>query len=443
MSSADNTTRRRFFGLEPSDRDVARSIWPVIEKNLPQVLKAFYGHVGTIPHLAGMVEGQVPRLIKAQTRHWHALFWDGPTDAYFENARRIGRAHVRIGLEPSWYIGGYSFTLNELSALIGRAYRFSPKKAARARAVVNKLVMLDMDMAISTYHEEMLSQVQERENQIREAIAAFDGSMERAMSGLTDASVNLADTSGKLSSVTSEISGRVVRMDESSVSTDNSVQSSAAATEQMTVSVAEIGRQATLSSEIVQEAVNGAAATHRSVQELAVIAEQVGSVIELISEIAEQTNLLALNATIEAARAGEMGKGFAVVASEVKELAGQTTKATEEITEKIAGIQKATRRSVADIEGITSTISKVSEISTNIASAVEEQSMATSEISHNVQIAAQSTRTFAGDINGVRSVLEEAEETVMRIDALSASLREQATRLGDDSRSFFDKVQAR
>ncbi len=188
------------------------------------------------------------------------------------------------------------------------------------------------------------------------------------------------------------------------------------------------------------KAVEGARSTNDSVTKLAGFADQVGSVIGLISEIAEQTNLLALNATIEAARAGDMGRGFAVVAAEVKELASQTTKATEEITEQVASIQQATRQSVQDIEGITSIIGALSEIATGIASAVEQQASATAEISANVQIAAQGTQAFTDEITAVRGSVENVEGAVGTIQDMSTALKDQAGQLGLQAEQFFAKI---
>src|SRR5581483_3187990 len=143
--------------------------------------------------------------------------------------------------------------------------------------------------------------------------------------------------------------------------------------------------------------------TNGKVQGLADAAQKIGDVVRIISEIASQTNLLALNATIEAARAGEAGKGFAVVASEVKTLATQTAKATDEITGQVQSIQSATSSSAAAIKGIGQTINRVSEISTTIASAVEEQGAATREISRSVQQAAQGTQEVSTNITSVRT----------------------------------------
>jgi methyl-accepting chemotaxis protein len=127
-------------------------------------------------------------------------------------------------------------------------------------------------------------------------------------------------------------------------------------------------------------------------------AQQIGDVVKLITAIAEQTNLLALNATIESARAGEAGRGFAVVASEVKSLAGQTAKATDEISSHISGMQDATQESVAAIKEIGGTIAEISNIASSIASAVEQQSSATQEIARSVQIVAQGTQEAVANI---------------------------------------------
>ncbi|NRA89126.1 MAG: CHASE3 domain-containing protein, partial [Rhizobiales bacterium] len=155
------------------------------------------------------------------------------------------------------------------------------------------------------------------------------------------------------------------------------VQTVAAAAEELTTSISEIGRQVHQSRDIIDTAVQSASLTNKRVNDLSIAATDIGEVISLIQNIAEQTNLLALNATIEAARAGDSGKGFAVVASEVKELANQTAKATEEISAHISSIQSTTRETVTSMQEIFETMDKVNELTTIIASAVEEQSSAT------------------------------------------------------------------
>src|SRR5207237_1855633 len=151
------------------------------------------------------------------------------------------------------------------------------------------------------------------------------------------------------------------------------VQSVSSASEEMTSSISEIGRQVQESARVADVAVEQAQRTNARVGELTKAAGRIGDVVELINTIASQTNLLALNATIEAARAGEAGKGFAVVAAEVKALAEQTAKATGEIGQQIAGIQEAKLESVDAIKEIGDTIGRMSEISSTIAAAVEEQ----------------------------------------------------------------------
>ncbi|MFG1401128.1 methyl-accepting chemotaxis protein [Xanthobacter sediminis] len=187
----------------------------------------------------------------------------------------------------------------------------------------------------------------------------------------------------------------------------SNVQAVAGATEQMTVSSREIGRQVSNASQMAAAAVQEANRTGTVVDRLARDAEKIGSVIQLIQEITAQTNLLALNATIEAARAGDAGRGFAVVASEVKSLAAQTAKATEDIATQITDIQTATSSTVDAIKGISDSIADISDVASAVASAAQQQVTATAEISDNVQQAALGTGEISRNIAGVAEAVDQ------------------------------------
>jgi methyl-accepting chemotaxis protein len=220
------------------------------------------------------------------------------------------------------------------------------------------------------------------------------------------------------------------------------VQTVAAATEELTGSVQEISRQVAQSNTMTAEAVADAERTNAQVETLAQAAQKIGDVVRLISDIAGQTNLLALNATIEAARAGEAGRGFAVVASEVKNLAGQTAKATEEITEQVSGIQLATEGSVRAIAGIGETIRTISGITSTIAAAVEEQSAATQEISRNIQQAAIGTGEVSSNIGAVNQAASDTGSAATQVLSAARELSQQAEALGTEVGRFLDTIRA-
>ena len=216
----------------------------------------------------------------------------------------------------------------------------------------------------------------------------------------------------------------------------------ASATEEMASSVNEISRQVQESARMAGEAVDQARKTNDRVGELSKAASRIGDVVELINTIAGQTNLLALNATIEAARAGEAGRGFAVVASEVKALAEQTAKATGEIGQQIAGIQAATQDSVSAIKEISGTIERLSEISSTIAAAVEEQGAATQEISRNVQQAAQGTQQVSSNITDVQRGAGETGSASSQVLSAAQSLSRDSNRLKLEVGEFLTTVRA-
>jgi len=255
---------------------------------------------------------------------------------------------------------------------------------------------------------------------------AMAGSLMQSVTGSMSEARNLADGLTKSAQRTDDLSNDIAQAAERATS---NLQTVASAAEQLSASTQEISRQVTNTSGISQRAVDGIADTRETVQSLHHAAQQIGTVITLISDIAGQTNLLALNATIEAARAGEAGKGFAVVANEVKHLANQTAKATGEIAQQVAGIQTSTQAAVEAIGAVTATINQVNDVVTSIASAVEEQTAATQEIARNVQEAAAGNTRVTEGISGVADDAAQAHHLAEDMTSLADRLSSEAGEL--------------
>jgi methyl-accepting chemotaxis protein len=281
---------------------------------------------------------------------------------------------------------------------------------------------------------------EQRKRDLHKLADGFEGAVGQIVDTVSSAATELEASAGSLTStaVRSEELATLVAAASEEASTN--VQSVASATEEMSSSVTEISRQVQESARIANEAVEQAQKTSDRVGELSKAASRIGDVVELINTIAAQTNLLALNATIEAARAGEAGRGFAVVASEVKALAEQTARATGDISAQISGIQAATNHSALAIEEVGVIIRRMSEISSTIASAVEEQGAATQEISRNVQQAAQGTRQVSANITDVQRGASETGSASSHVLTAAQSLSGESNRLKREVGKFLDSV---
>ncbi len=439
-----NTTddkRLKFIGLSEDLLEALADNRERVLAVIPGILDRFYEHVGQFPETKNFFRdaGHIEHAKAAQTRHWGIILKGRFDEDYVRSVTAIGEVHNKLGLEPRWYIGAYSFLICGLCDTIARskAWQGFNKKAGeenkRLRSAIVKAAMLDMDLALSVYIE---AGKRDRRETIERLSSDFERSIVSSTDELTAATDRLSDASVQLTGATERTRAEADTVSLSSQDAAGNVQTVAAATEELAASVTEIGRQVTESYEISDTAVAQSSVAIDTVTSLTQAVNRVGEIVGLINDIAEKTNLLALNATIEAARAGEAGRGFAVVAAEVKDLAGQTAKATSEIGDQIQDIQGATDQSATAIESVNQTIARMNEISASIAAAVEQQKEATSEISKSVQAASNGTRSVTGSIAGITDASKQVSSMTDIVRTSAEDLGRHTKSLRADARQF-------
>jgi methyl-accepting chemotaxis protein len=297
---------------------------------------------------------------------------------------------------------------------------------------------------------EKLRADQDRERRVKEERAAalevlvrsFEGKIGSLVRSLSDAASHMQHEASSVAQSADKTNQRSSIVTSASQQASANVQTVATAAEELAASVREISRRVTISRDVAQQAKTGATLTRETVGQLARSAERIGDVVRLISSVAEKTNLLALNATIEAARAGDAGKGFAVVAAEVKSLAKQTATATGDIDGQISEIQALTTLTVEAIDGIDKIIGEMSDISLEIAAALEQQTTATAEIARSVTEAAKGTEEVSNNIVEVHAASQTTGAAAGQILGAAKGLNDQANALEQEVDAFVTDVQA-
>ncbi len=323
---------------------------------------------------------------------------------------------------------GYVQRHDEIGALAGALETFKQQAVDKLR--------------IEAQERERNAGATARQQAIEAHVGEFETMVRQTLQQLGEASSQMRTTSSGLSAVSRQTNERVEVAQRASGEASMSVESVASASEELSASINDISQQAAHAAGIASRAVNQARETDGTVQGLAKSAGRIGEVVGLINTIAAQTNLLALNATIEAARAGDAGRGFAVVASEVKSLASQTAKATEDISEQVADIQKVAGEAIDAIKSIGGIIGEVNEVATAIAAAVQEQGAATQEISRSTQHAAHGTKNVSDNITGVKADADAAAAAADNVNVASKTLETQSQQLGSQVTQFLGKIRA-
>ncbi len=362
-----------------------------------------------------------------------------PVRALLEHVGRVGQGDLdaRCAYDGQDEVGQLARELDKMTDDLKSGRDVDQRHAAQQQAIKQELQQKvdailasvqavahgDLTEQVSVSGSDAVGQLGEGFGQLIDDLHGNMSAIARNAQALASSSEQLTSSSQMMAASSEETSAQAGSVSAAAEQVSKSVQTVAASAEEMTASIKEIARNAHDAARVATSAVRVAEVTSGAISKLGDSSIEIGKVVKVITSIAEQTNLLALNATIEAARAGEAGKGFAVVANEVKELAKETAKATEDISRKIDAIQGDTTEAVKAIKEIRGIIGQVNDISTTIASAVEEQTATTNEIGRNVAQAAQGATDIARNITGVaqsaRSTATGATQTQAAAGALS------------------------
>ncbi|HUH84119.1 MAG TPA: methyl-accepting chemotaxis protein [Stellaceae bacterium] len=281
-----------------------------------------------------------------------------------------------------------------------------------------------------------------RQERVEHLVSDFHQRTARVIEAVARAAESVQSHARRLAEMAKNSRSSIETVTHASIDTTGNVQAVAGAAEELSTAVSDVNRRIGKSTDVARRAVTETERTNATMRGLVDAAQKIGTIVQVINDIASQTNLLALNATIEAARAGEAGKGFAVVAGEVKTLANQTTRATDEIQQQVGAIQAETGRAVEAIGNIGRTVDEMSEISTAIASAMEQQGATTQDIARNINQAADRTREVSANIKSVGDTAETTSVAASELHQASDDLRNQASSLEKEMKAFIGEMRA-
>jgi methyl-accepting chemotaxis protein len=396
--------RRRLYRLGEAAATALARIWPVLEPAVEGGLEAFVAAERLMPTVAKSFEAHGPLIHRTEKAHFALLLGGRFDEAYAQSCQDICRIEHEIGLSVRTRMIAGALIIEAVLHALAKRFRWSPDRIAEMGALVTRAITFDLAITQTLYQDAFARVNAARHENIDAAIGGFEQQIGALLGDLKGASDSLFSQAEAMREGAQETTGRTKIAAAASAEMARSVALTIGATDELEKSIAEIDRQSANSLALSQASSTDAETSMAALRDLGQAAEQIGSVVEMISKIARQTNLLALNATIEAARAGEAGRGFGVVAAEVKALADQTARATKDISLQIGAVQKAAERSTEQIRGIVDRMKDMSSFTSAIATSVQQQAAATRSISEAVRVVADHScraKEGVGDIERI------------------------------------------
>ena len=440
-SAQSDNLRLDFYGFDDADRKRLAEISPKIDEILPIVLKEVARIAAKTPEIKrlGRSQEDIIRIRNAQEEHFKRLFSGRFDEEYHRRAIMNVEEHQRIGVELRFYIATRAAVLAKICEHLPKTFKGKKEELGMVLGSVAKAAAIDMDLAVGIHLEHEKAT---RLDELGRVANVLESRISHVLESLVGKSAEVGASTGQVASAIGAIDHRFKAVTDAANEAKTGVNATTAASEELSASIGEISKQVQYSQQTTRDAVKRARAAKELIDTLSRAAGQISEIVDLISQIASQTNLLALNATIEAARAGEAGRGFGVVAGEVKSLANQTSRATGDITAKVAEIQSAVRNAVQSIGEIDSVIVTVEQSSSSIAAAIEEQSAAAVEIGRTSNEAAKGAETVTVNISEVAHETRVTNGTCNALEKLAEAMITEAQGLKQEVLSVLSELRA-